>query len=279
MASSPSSSKRPPLPEKKFINESFGKNPYPFWLWLAITAAIAGIIWGSGFWFQRVIHDLAANKPFLEVTNRDFSLFLWENTSLMRPNVQSKTGYLSAYGIEDIQGMDFTHAEEYVEAPPEVLFLYHTWHRLIGNTYFHRAISPNEFLQFLAYAKEWDPSHWSKAPQAYIDLIKNLPNTPEGNLDDLPTSTLPIEVRKAFQGWKNYFVEGKEIAQLRITYGMMKDFLSANPYFQRNYWRNIHIHYLEKTGEKEGLIPNENVPVFLRLALYNDLKSKEQKKK
>ena len=50
---------------------------------------------------------------------------------------------------------------------------------------------------------------------------------------------LPIIVRQAYQGWKNYFEEGPDINVLDPTYAEVNEFLKDHPHYMRNYWRNI----------------------------------------
>ncbi|MCE5317775.1 MAG: hypothetical protein LLG04_10540, partial [Parachlamydia sp.] len=72
---------RPPekrLQEKDFIQDSLSSNPFPFWLWLVLLAIIASLFWGGSSWLSQQINREVAASPFLQVTNRQFSLFLWQ---------------------------------------------------------------------------------------------------------------------------------------------------------------------------------------------------------
>ena len=88
--------------------------------------------------------------------------------------------------------------------PPETLFLYHTWDRLLGAICFRRPISAEEFAAFLKDAEEWHPKNWADAPAAYAALV-------ESDFTDDLQDRLPLQVRQAFVGWRNYFKEGEEI--------------------------------------------------------------------
>ena len=129
---------------------------------------------------------------------------------------------------------------------------------------------------------EWNPVHWSNAPQQYIDLIDSKSYSKEKDLQTLSLSVLPLIVRQAFIGWKNYFIEGPEINRLSPTYGQVKDFLDKHIHYARNYWRNISEVYNQKvaglsylSGFVEGnFIPDSNIPSeqlapFLKIALFN----------
>ena len=117
------------LNENKFIAEQYSKNPSPFWIWLGVIAAFGLLIWVGQNWYYQWIEKRLVENPFLQVTNREMSLFLWQNPEHMRVNVKQKTGYLSAFQYTDKLTVEPLLADNYVEAPPELLFLYHTWHR------------------------------------------------------------------------------------------------------------------------------------------------------
>ena len=268
---------KPPLSEKNFINEGYSKNPVPLWIWLAIVAIVACLIWGFCFWFRARMETDIKSKPFLEVTNREFSLFLWQNPPFMRSHAKNKTGYLTGFKGAEQDTMELITTEDFVVAPPELLFLYHTWHRLVGSDYIPRPIPLAEFKDFLNGAPEWQPQHWAKAPSEYVQFVNSLPTTTIADLQTVPETMLPQVVRQAFQGWKNYFKEGDKISQMNPTYAQVTAFLADHPFYARNYWRNIHEmageHYLETLTSGSSLptdpIPEDQVPPFLKVALYN----------
>ena len=177
--------------------------------------------------------------------------------------------------------MEPEFADAYATAPPELLFLYHTWNRQIKNEFPRRKIDAHEFQEFLNYAVEWQPKNWPEAPKDYVDLVASLPTSTETNLQDLPETSLPLSVRMAFQGWKNYFKEGDAINKIKPTYGQMLSFLEIYPHFARNFWRNISSEDYLKTltlgsFKKEESIPQKELAPFLRVAYFNYEKTKKE---
>ena len=77
----------PPLSEKDFIQNGWSIRSLPFWLWIALTAVAASLIWGGGNWFGGYLQKEKKQDPFLEVTNREFSVFLWQFPNFMRMNL------------------------------------------------------------------------------------------------------------------------------------------------------------------------------------------------
>lgn len=263
-------SNSPELQEKDMINEGYSKNPSPFWAWLFVVLGIFVVVWIVQNSFRNKLQEQYVNDPFLQVTNRDMSLFLWQNPVYMRVNAKSKMGYLPGFQYLDKVNIEPGFAEQYVQAPPELLFLYHTWARLLKSSIAPRPISAPEFIEFLNYAEEWQPKNWQQAPKVYVEFIQNL--TPE-YAQDLQNS-LPLDVRLAFQGWKNFFKEGEQINANNPTYGQMQAFLSWFPNYSRHYWRNIaNISYLQTLTfgkfQKDEKIPKDELEPFLKAAFYN----------
>jgi hypothetical protein len=269
----------PPLSEKDFIHEEYPRNPYPFWIWLLGVVAFTMLIWGGSVWYSRWLAKKVEEAPFLHVTNRQFSLFLWQNSSLMRKNMPVKSGYLPGFQYIDKVSLFLPNADQYVVAPPEILFLYHTWHRLISAEFTPRPVPLEEFRQFLDYAEEWKPQNWPGAPKEYIELVGKLPSMQSQDLQPL----LPLDVQKAFQGWKNYFLEGDAINEVKPTYREMQEFLETHPHYARNYWRNIvdseKLHYLKTlssgTFEPDEIIPEDELSGFLKVAFFNAEQAKK----
>ena len=180
--------------------------------------------------------------------------------------------------------MEPTQADQYVVAPPDVLFLYHTWHRLVSQEFTERKIPLPEFRKFLAYVEEWDPKNWPQAPSEYVQFVKALPNAKTEDLKTLPLSTLPLEVRQAFQGWKNYFLEGNLINEVKATYAEMQEFLAKHPHYTRNYWRNIfddaNTSYLKiltlGTFNLEDQMPSNQFSALLKAAFLNAQQAKKE---
>ena len=279
MATSP-----PELSEKDFIQEGFKKNPLPFWIWFVLLTILVSLLWGGASWYYTKLNALIQTSPFLQVTNRELSLFLWQNPEFMRVNAKDKNGYLPGFQYLNKVSLELAEADNYVIAPPELLFRYHTWHRLVGNTFSPRPIPVEEFREFLNYTDEWQPRHWPEAPSGYVELINDLPNTKLSDLAILSTTALPKEVRIAFQGWKNYFKEGQAINEVRPTVEEMRRFLNQNPHYARNYWRNIveptTPNYLKtftfETMSPTAPIPSNELSPFLKVAIFNFLMAEKE---
>jgi hypothetical protein len=217
------------------------------------------------------------DSPFLSVTNRDFSLFLWENPQFMRVNTKNKTGYLPGFEYVERVGLNPEMAEQYVIAPPELIYHYHLWNRLLGDQKATRSISPEQFRTFLDQAPEWSPRFWPDAPQGYVELIADLDLIRVSDMQLLPESQLPQVVRRAFVGWLNYFHEGDAINSFTPTYAQVEALIKANPHYARNYWRNLLIDtapkYLESFARggysPETIVPADELAPFLKVALFN----------
>lgn len=276
----------PVLSEKDFIQEGYKKNPFPFWLCLFLFTALVAISWGVSNWYNGKINLLMRDSPFLQVTNREMSLFLWQNPEFMRINVKDKRNYLPAFQYTDKVTIDVANADQYVVAPPELLFRYHTWIRLLMDEFTERPVPLKEFKEFLSYAEEWHPNYWVNAPAGYIQMVKNLPNIlSDGKQTDdlakLSVDEFPVVVRMAFQGWMNYFKEGEAINSLEITTKQMTDFLQGHAHYARNYWQNIVLDtpdYLKNWQDKgKGVVPKNEISSFLRVAVFNYLKAEDAK--
>ena len=265
-----------PLEESAFIHEGYRKNPYPLWLWLALSAVLLALLWGGGSWYAKRGDSDAKDLPFFQVTNRQFSLFLWQNPAFMRRNVSHKEGYLPGFKHLEKVSMNPELADLIVEAPPKILFLYHNWNRLVAHELIAREIPSDEFAKFLLVCEEWQPRYWGKAPISYVNYFeKYIPRKGE-DLQLLPLITLPNEVRLAFQGWKNYTLEGEAINRLNPNFEEMRQFLSAYPHYSRPYWKNL----VDMSGKSylkaflgkyvpSDTFPKEDLPPFLKVAFYN----------
>lgn len=267
----------PDLPEKDFINEGYSKNPFPFWMWIFFAAIVACLMWGSGSWYIQKMNTQVSSSPFLQVTNRDLSLFLWQFPEHMRINSANKTGYLTGFQYQNKVSMELESADSFAVAPPELLFLYHTWKRLISKEMPQRNIPVAEFREFLAYAEEWQPKYWPAAPEGYVKFVAALPNFTGDDLQNASQADLPNEVRMAFQGWRNFFKDEEKIVLLRPHYADMQEFLGAYPHYARNYWRNIvdgsGVNYLYTLTwgkfNPQDEIPRGELTPFLKVAFYN----------
>lgn len=269
----------PDVPEKNFIHEEYSKNPFPIYLWIFLIAIVACLIWGIYSWYNQTIATEQKKDPFLQVTNRQISLFLWQNPEYMRVNVKDKNGYLPGFKYQGKVGLEADAADQYVIAPPELLFLYHTWDRLIKDEFAQRPIIVGDFQDFLNYEEEWQPKYWPNAPEGYAKLVDSLSSAPDKDAQLVAVSDVPMDVRIAYQGWRNYFKEGDAINKIKATYADMQEFLQAFPHYARNYWRNIasvegneHRYlYTLTLGQFNPLdtIPDKEMPPFLKVAFYN----------
>lgn len=261
---------KPELPEKDFIRDEKNLNPSPMWFWIVLIFLIASLIWGGTFWIIRSRENLYHKNPFLQVTNREFSLFLWQNPEFMRVNVSSKAAYLPGFQYMEKVTIEPGQADIFVEAPLSVVFAYHAWNRLVGREISIRSIDPQEFLKFLNDVEEWKPDHWKDAPQKYHEIVKNISSQMNESLEDLP-----FQVKLAFQGWKNFFKEGELINSTKPTYGEVEEFLKIYPHYARNFWKNLEDkpNYLKSFGnenfKRDALIPEDEMSGLLKLAFFN----------
>lgn len=254
-----------------------------FLVWMAVFFSAVLLLWGYSGFLIDFTKEVTENKPFLHVTNRDLSVFLWQFPNLLRQNVKSKTDYLTGFELEGRVGIKPGYADQRAIVPPEVLFLYHTWDRLLKEEFIERSISRSEFFEFLTQNPEWLPERWKGAPDEYVTTISSLDIIPQQNLSALSKRALPDIVRMAFQGWKNFFSEGEFIDIYTITYGDLKKFLEKSPHYARNFWINIvkkdYPNYLEtytsgtfKEGDK---VPSKEIPPFLKVAIFNMVQSEK----
>lgn len=275
----------PELSEKDFIQEGYRKNPFPFWLWLFLLTTIIALLWGGSTWYSGKISTLFKESPFLQVTNRQLSLFLWQNPEFMRINSKQKSGYLTGFQYVDNVTMELASADHYAEAPPEVLFRYHTWNRLIKEESSFGKINPKEFRNFLDEVPEWEPTYWPNAPKGYIQMVSGLTSIKNDDLNTLNSVALPLDVRIAFQGWKNYFKDGEAINQVKPTFAEMRQFLGSHPHYARNFWQNIvadstpdYLKGLSIQKKDEGVVPANAMSSFLKVAIFNYLQENRNEK-
>lgn len=269
------------LDERNFFQEGLRRNPGPFWFWLLVCILVTSLAWYFSSRVEEEKEIVYGSTPFLQVTNRQFSLFLWQNPEFMRSNLKGSRHYLTAWekGIT----VDPSQAENWVDAPDEALFMYHVWQRLLGDYYYPRKIMQDEFVEFLKSDSQWLPQYWPKATDAYRTLIKWIE---EGSnffdLKELSYQELPLEVRQAFVGWKNYTKESEAINQIRPTYRQVWTFVDYYPNFKRPFWINLVRHdrpdYLLPVSAKgNSLIPESEMDGLLQMGLYNYLNGTAQK--
>lgn len=261
------------LKEKDFIDESQGSLGVPIWLFAAIVLGIFGILWMIGNWASQSIGSREQDKPFLQVTNRQMSLFLWQNPEKMRINVRNKTGYLPGFFSVGKANPKPETIDEYVAAPPELLFEYHTWDRLLGAYLVPRTISEEEFREFLQASPEWNATYWPSAPAGYKQLLDRIAKGESVDISHVEEGVLPKQVLQAFFGWKNYYKEGDAINAMRPTVSEIQAFLAKYPHYERSYWRNLYPDYLKiflnETVDPHSPIPQEQLAPFLRAVYFN----------
>ncbi len=257
--------------ERHFIHEGSQNKVFSVGIWLfAVALFVLGLILAQG-WVNLKFDGLYRTSPFLRVTNRDMSLFLWQHPEFMRIHAKQKIFYLPGFKYVDKVTIDIAEADKYVSAPPEVLFRYHTWDRLIKDEFVSSSIPTPEFQDFLSYAPEWQPYYWKAAPKEYRQLVESLPSTSISDLSTLPSHILPVSVKMAFAGWRNYFKDGEAINLAALSTENVRTFLSKHPHYSRSYWRNLfsnHLNSLDVSAENET-VPREELSSFLRVALYN----------
>lgn len=263
------------LKEKDFIQEGYSKHPASFWGWLFFCIIVAfGVYQFTKFSEHHEVQTVASN-PFLQVTNREFSLFLWQNPGFMKSNLKSNRNYLPAW--EDRLTPDPEQADEWVEATPEALFMYHTWKRLVGDYNYARNITQTEFLEFLEADPQWKPHFWKQAPLPYATLMEWIGKGGHyDNMRELSYKELPLIVRQAFVGWKNYTREKEAIDAVKPTWRQMWTFIDVYPNFKRPFWINFlrdeRPDYLEENGAKgPDFVPESAMIGLLKMAIYNYL--------
>ena len=235
---------KPSLSEKDFIHESYQENPYPLVTWLFFIIILGVTILGVKEWQASFMEQQYAVRPFLQVSNRNFSIFLWQHPELMRVTVQKKSDYLPGFRAYGRPGIKDDKADDYVIVPPERLHHYHLWNRLIGNQLWSSDLSGERFKQFLVENKEWSSVEWQHSKK----------------------------IQQAFSGWTNYFFEGGQINEIRPTYGEMRRFVEEHPSYSRSYWRNLYPNYLKSISHEipeSEQVPLKEIPAFLRVALFN----------
>lgn len=260
------------------------KDSSTFLVWTAVFFSLLAILWGYSGFLMDYVKVASENKPFLQVSNRQLSVFLWQFPNLLRQNVKNRTDYLTGFDLENRVGIKPGYADERAIVPPEVLFLYHTWDRLIREEFIHRSISKSEFFEFLTQNPEWMADKWKEAPAEYTEMVNSLDIIPQQDLSSLSQKALPDEVRMAFQGWKNFFSEGDFINFYPVTFSDLKRFLDQSPHYARNYWINIvkkdYPEYLASfTAGKfkdEDKVPGKEIPPFLKVAIFNMVQSEKK---
>ncbi len=259
------------IKEKQICTKSFWLNLFLFALMLLLTVSVYN-------WQQKKLQENIANDSFLKVTNRDLSLFLWQFPSFMRLHNKSKVAYLEGFH-PNFAGMRPHAPESYATVPPDLLWLYHNWKQLLAPIFIPRKINAIEFEKFLQALPEWLPEAWPNAPVEYKVLVNTQAFQKTSDLQNLSYIDLPLAVRQAFVGWKNFKLEGNAINQYHPSPSQINVFLQKFPQYQRHLWRNIEQidgHQIaEHTYLSNAALLEKSIklPVFLKVALYNDYQS------
>lgn len=252
------------------LPESSPRKPFTNWIWflLLFFLSTSAFLWGISRWQEAILAEKQKIFPFYQVTNREFSLFLWQNPEFFKEYAQLNLGHIAP--DDDILLLP-ENAEALVSVPSKVLFRYHVWDRLIKRYPVKRSLPTHLFAEFLENNQEWLPRYWKAAPAPYRLFMENRETFSEKELPPL----IPLEVKIAYQGWLNYFKEWEEIQQLHPTQGEMESFLDVYPHYARSYWRNIlrkekpnYLINLYEEGQHQKLNEDE-MTTFLQIAIYN----------
>ena len=257
------------LNERDFIQE---RSPKSIWIFLLLFFLFIILMWGINYWQRSIQIRNLKEDPFYQVTNRDFSIFLWQNPDYMRPHADLSENYLPHFHTRDEIHVIPELADEYVSAPPDILYRYHAWKRLVGDYVSARPIFFDTFLEFLDSNPEWLPQNWKKAPKEYVQLVENLDSLDIVDLQSLSYEQLPLEARMAFMGWYNYMREAMQINLFLPAVSQLESFLEAHPQYARNYWRNLYPSYL-LNREKKAPLKQADLTWFLKSAVFNFVQS------
>ncbi len=244
------------LDEKDFIQN---RNSKYTWTFLVLFLLALAVIWSVTRWERVLVKEEVAEDLFYQVTNREFSLFLWQNPEFMRSNAHLSEAYLPDFHTNDNVHVIPEFADNYVSAPPVILYRYHVWKRLIGTPIAPHSIAKQNFVIFLNKNPEWLPEFWKAAPTRYKKMLSDLPD----NID-----TLPLDVQMAFQGWWNYTYEWDKIERIFPSERELEQFLKRYPHYGRSYWRNLIPHYLLNEIEERPISELDLSP-FLKVGLFN----------
>lgn len=270
------------LQEKDFIHEEYRKNPRPAWICFFILVVFFVIWWWVAKWREERLEAYQKNSSFLQVTNRELSLFLWSHPEFMRANVKMKADYLTGFKEEDKIRVIPEFAEEYAVAPPEVLFRYHIWKTFLSHHIPDRKITVGEFLEFIQCCKEWHPTFWNGAPKTYKVFVESL-NKFEGSQKIAP-ELLPDSVKQGFIGWKNFYKEGDQINNLLISYDLLDGFLAKYKELARGYWRNILqestpeylLEYSNNEYVAKSFVPTHQMASVFKVPFFNEQMTLEE---
>ena len=249
--------------ERDFIPRKWHEHPRFIWILLFILVIVWALFGIFGKWESLITREKRKELPFFQVTKRDFSLFLYQNPEFLRAKRFKRFGTLARITSLDEVRFVPPKADEYIVAPPDILFRYHVWDRLLGDSLAPRPISGEEFKLFLKENPDWEPENWPGATEGYRQVVKDLGDS------DLPLDKVPPEVQFAFQGWKNFFEEWTQIQEVKPTESEMEKFLADHPHYRRSYWRNILSEEYPDYLKNLDVLSAEDMPDFLKVGIYN----------
>lgn len=260
------------------------KDTSPFWIWLVLLGMGVLLLSSLFNWVETEKEKKISHAPFYEVTNRSFSLFLWENPQFMRANVSTKQAYLPGFRYLGSVTGEPEQADQWVQAPPDLLFYYHTWDRLVGKEFSLRSFLGVTFLSFLQGDPMWQPCCWKDAPENYKAIVEEIDKKYAGTVPEQVVRQLPLPLLQAFQGWNNFMNEGLLIDDFEPTYADLEKFLTKNPHFERSLWKNLLLKtspkylwtYTYLPYNKEDVVPREEMSSFLLSAIFNFVQAEKK---
>jgi hypothetical protein len=77
----------------------------------------------------------------------------------------------------------------------------------------------------------------------------------------------------ALQNWRNLQQEALPFAEFKPDKKLVRAFLKEYPTYARSYWQNVleerFPRYLIDVNDGDGALPPDQLPTFLKLALFN----------
>jgi hypothetical protein len=266
---------KPELMEKDFISEKgLKKSSKPTFQYLLLVIAVIALTW---WWVSFKQNWIASNnQEFGKVTNREFSLFLWQNPEYTRRLAYEKDHHLTQFSKDGGVHIVKNHAEDIVEAPPSLVYNYYYWKKFAGDIDFSREIERDFFYSFLESCPEWLPENWNNAPKSYSKISESLLQLSSKEFKELQ-QTLPDNLRQAFFGWLNYYHEGNLINAVAPSYEEVQSFLKEHPNLKRNIWKNLLLEQapnylqsaLDSSIDKEKLYPQGEMTSLFKLLYFN----------
>jgi hypothetical protein len=251
---------------------------FPVWASILTFVALALIVYGVIYSLQH-LKEGKSPPQFAQVTNRQYSLFLWQNPQYMTYDLPPSSEYVTGYWDSRKLFADPVVADALVDSSAEMLYLYHTWATLLKSYLPGRPIPAARFMDFLMTCQEWQPRFWPQAPLGYGELVESIAQmNPTENLEELSMDEFSLDLRLAFQGYENYFFEAVQINALKPTYADIAELLQKYPYYARKYWfealekeyPNYLLTYTKGAYDPAESVPEDELTPFLRVALFNE---------